>query len=323
MRDAWILGAPGGRIHLELVEHPSATDNATRAETRHLLARVGYDLRFGDRDARRVVMEICATLGAGPQCSLRQRTQEGDIGSANWASFVDVLKHAADTGALVVRRRNARPVIMQVDDTEDVLGPGPEEAPEPDVYVLAAEVKLIGDTPLIRHAVRVLDPDTGDVVADGLTTDENGIVRTEVPAKKTYRIEIVDRDPDLHVLPTLATKHPVLRCAFVDLAGSPVPDLDVTVKDLDGQAADYTTDEDGMLEVPAPLGLHEVVVGDDSYWVHTLLHSDGDDDAYEIVVSSKLEDGGDGIDPDDRLTRSWEDDDDGDDGDDDGDGDSA
>jgi hypothetical protein len=40
--------------------------------------------------------------------------------------------------------------------------------------------------------------------------------------------------------------------------------------------------------------------------VHSLLHRDGANDAYEIVVASALEEGGDGIDPDDRLTRAWD-----------------
>lgn len=316
MRRVWSLVAGTGRIDLELSGHPAAIDDSARAETRHVIGQIAHAFRFGDRDARRVVLEICATLGAGSLPS--QATHGIDAGSAGLERFTDLLGRAADAGTLVVRRRDVQRVLVHIEaPLEDALGPEAVDEREPDVYVLAAEVKLIGDTPLIKHPVRVLDPDTGEVVASGVT-DENGIVRTDVPANKTYRIEIVDRDPDLHVLPPLKTKHPVLRCAFVDVAGSPVPDLDVTVKDLDGQAADYTTDEDGMLVVPAALGLHEVVVGDDSHWVHSLLHSDGDDDAYVIVVASTLEDGGSGIDPDDRLTRSWEYDDDTDDGDDDG-----
>jgi hypothetical protein len=323
VRKSWSLGGRwGGHIDLELVGHPSATDDAARAETRLLIAQVGQEFLFGDRNTRRVVLEICSVLGGGPLGSVRHNAQGIDAGSAGWESYTDVLMRAADTGTLIARRRNVRRIIMQTESPAEVLGPAPDSAPEPDVYVLAAEVKLIGDTPLINHAVRVLDPDTGEVVADGLTTDDKGIVRTDVPANKTYRIEIVDRDPDLHILPTLRTKHPRLRCAFVDMAGSPVPDLDVTVKDLDGQSTDYTSDDDGMLEVPAELGLYEVTVGDEAYWVHSLMHDDDDDDAYELVVPSKLEDGKDGIDPDDRLTRSWDDDDDDDDdddGDDDGD----
>ena len=317
---AWTLGTPGGRIDLELAG-PERVDGEARAEARRLLAEVAYDFRFGNREARHVVLEICEALGASSLDSLRRRTQQLDFGSADWERYIHVLTRATDMGALIARRRETRLVIVPLDGTaEDALGPELDTEVEPDVYVLAAEVKLIGDTPLIRQTVRILDPDTGEVVADGLTTDENGIVRTEVPAKKIYRIEIADHDPDIDLVPTVAPKQPLLRCAFVDLSGSPVPDLDVTVKDLEGQATDYTTDDGGMLEVPAPLGLYEVTVGNDSYWVHSLLHSDGEDDAYEIVLSPGLEEGGDGIDPDDRLTRSWDDDggDDDDDADDDG-----
>ena len=327
VRKEWIVRALGRHIDLQLVA-PAEIDPAIRAETRRSLAQVGYDFRSGDRDARRVVLEICATLGAGSLDSLQKRTQQLDVGSDRWEWFMDVLMRAADTGALVARRHVFQPAtLLHIDaPAESVLGPAPEE-PEADVYMLAAEVKLIGDTPLINHAVRVLDPDTGEVVAECMT-DDKGIVRTEVAAKKKYRIEIVDHDPDRHHFRTISVPHPMLRCAFVDLAGSPVPHLDVIVKDLDGNETDHTTDDKGLLEMPATLRLYEVVVApgapfrdDESHWVHSLLHSDGADDAYEIVVSAKLEDGGDGIDPDDRLTRSWEYDDA--DGDEDADGDLA
>ncbi len=187
-----------------------------------------------------------------------------------------------------------------------------------DVFLLVAEVKLVGDTPLINHAVRVLDPDSGEVVAE-TTTNENGVVRTEVPKKKTYRIEIVDDDHDLHEWNTVHAPHPMLRVRFVDAAGAPVPHVEATVKDLEGNAVEVMGDEDGLLEMPAHLTLHQVIIGEDTHWVHALLHRDGVDDAYEIVVAAELEEGGDGIDPEDRLTRSWEHGHDFDDGDDDGD----
>lgn len=316
VRKEWIVRALGRHIDLQLVA-PAEMDPAIRAETRRSLAQVGYDFRSGDRDARRVVLEICATLGAGSLDSLRKRTQQLDVGSDRWEWFMDVLIRAADTGALVARRHVFQPAtLLHIDaPAESVLGPEPDEA-EADVYMLVAEVKLIGDTPLINHAVRVLDPDTGEVVAE-CTTDEKGIVRTEVPAKKTYRIEIDDHHPEMHGLHTLRMPHPVLRCAFVDMAGSPVPHFDVTVKDLEGHETTHTTDENGFLDLPATLlGPYAVIVDEETHWVHSLL-SDGAEDRYEIRVSQTLEDGGDGIDPDDRLTRSWEYDDD--DGDEDGD----
>jgi hypothetical protein len=216
---------------------------------------------------------------------------------------------------LLAFRTSAPTAVEQIRKVE-VLGP--ETTPEEvqDVFLLAAEVKLIGDTPLINHAVRVLDPDTGEVVTEA-TTDEKGIVRTEVPKKKTYRIEIVDHDPDVHAWNTVHAPHPMLRCRFVDAAGAPVPHLDVTVKDLEGNTTEAAADEKGYLEMPAHLGLFKVIVGDDAHWVHSLLHRDDENDAYEIVVASQLEEGGDGIDPDDRLTRSWADPED--EGEDDGD----
>ena len=320
---SWSLFADGVSVDLEVVGPSAKADGADRAETRRLIDRLTYDLRFGDPDARRVLLEVCAALGADS----RQQAGSMDFGSPAWEPLKDALRDAADAGTVVVRRRARRSVVVPLDaPSEGVLGPSPESERVPDVWVLAASMTLLGDTPLINHAVRVLDPDTGEVVADGLRTDVDGIVRTEVPTSKIYRIEIVDRDPDLDIVPTVDHKHPVLRCSFVDAAGNPVPDLAVTVKDTAGQATDHTSDDDGLLAIPAQLGPYEVVIGDDSHWVHAVLARDGDADPHEIVVRSTLEDGGDGIDPDDRLARAWEDDGSDDDdgsGDDDGDGDSA
>lgn len=157
-----------------------------------------------------------------------------------------------------------------------------EDAPE-DVFLLVAEVKLLGDTPLVRHAVRILDPDGGQPVAEA-ETDERGVVRVEVPGNKTYRIEIVDEAPPLPAWDTIHIPQAVLRCRLVDPTGVPIPHLDVTIRDCDGRSTEATTDEEGGLEVSVELGVYQVVVGEDTHWVHALLLDDVTE-AYEVVVA--------------------------------------
>jgi hypothetical protein len=259
------------------------------AEARSRVTQWGRDPRLGPL-LRRVVLQWNERGAFQPEAAARALE---DAFRMKWKVFK------------LPRTERQAVKLYTAPSNEAVLGPEPVNDAEPDIFVLAAEVKLLGDTPLINHAVRILDPDTGAVVADA-TTDDKGIVRAEVPENKKYRIEFDDHQPDLHEWPTVVTPHPMLRCVFVDLAGARVPQLDVTVKDLEGHSVDLEADEDGLLELPMPLGLYEVIAEGESHWVHSLLHTDGDGDAYEIVVTHELEDGGDGLDPDERLTRHWE-----------------
>lgn len=200
-------------------------------------------------------------------------------------------------------RRRAEPVPMPEPKAEPAPPPRDEET-----FVLAVEVTTIGGTPLLRHPVRILDPDTGAVVVDDLQTDDDGVVRALVPEDKTYRIEILDEDweppAQLH---EDADPGAVLACRFVDAHGLPIEGLEVEVRHGDA-ATTLVTDAAGWIESPAGLGVYELRVGDETFVAHAILPEDlpdaltrdldadgaRDDEAirYEFVVATEPADDG-------------------------------
>jgi len=75
----------------------------------------------------------------------------------------------------------------------------------------------------VRHRVRVLDPDNGEPIGDWLETGDDGLLQTEVPDDRTYRIEIEDRDAHAVKDPssTRAVGRPV-GLLFTDASGAPI-----------------------------------------------------------------------------------------------------
>ena len=193
-------------------------------------------------------------------------------------------------------------------------------APDQETYVLAVEIKTIGGTLLVNHPVRVIDPDTGDIIVDDLDTDGRGVVRTRVPEDKTYRIEILDEvwdspDHEFHSDDGLA----VLACRFVDEQGVPMADSLVGVKHEDREF-ELHTDADGRIEAPAAAGPYELRLRGEVFHAHTVLPADveADDDGdavhYLFVVPAEVDDSASaGTEMEDlhRLERdAWLDDDD-------------
>lgn len=160
-----------------------------------------------------------------------------------------------------------------------------------ETYVVAAEVKTIGDLKLPDHPVRILDPDTGKAVVEGVKTDGDGVVRVEVPQKKDYRIEIVD--VPLHVdEPPPLVPHPtpaILVCEFVDETGKPIVHEEVEIRSGDTGGGTATTDEHGRLHAPADLGPCTLKLRDQEMLAHALPLADAEDAAnlYRFVVPKK------------------------------------
>ncbi len=190
---------------------------------------------------------------------------------------------------------------------------GWDETPEvlEDVFVLAAEVKLIGDTLLKNHPVRIFDPDTGEVVVEWTETNDKGVVRARVPKQKDYRIEIMDFDGE-QAQPPLAPneEQPILLCRFVDELGQPVAELDVASTGEDGVEKSLRTDAEGRIAVPAstlgPLLLKiSSEGGDQTFDAHTQLLRDLDDEGaeYRFVVAHRHADEPRADTPTLRLTR--------------------
>jgi len=150
-----------------------------------------------------------------------------------------------------------------------------------DVHVLAMIVKTIGDSLLLSHPVKILDPDTGKVVAEA-ETDDKGVVHAEVPEDKKYRVEIVDEKIDIPDPPPPISQDvkATLVCQFVDAAGKPIAAEDVILVGSGGDP-DTTlhTDENGKILVSASLGPHDLKLRDKKFTAHALPSADSAQDA--------------------------------------------
>jgi hypothetical protein len=156
-------------------------------------------------------------------------------------------------------------------------------------YWLVAEVKLLGDVPAIEHEVRLIDPDTGEVVGEPLMTDDQGVLRVEVPQNKAYHLQLADPEPEpvdsLTPEQHVDEDHAILRCQFVHASGEPLADAEIYAK-LGESEMVLTTDADGRIESPAHLGTYELTYGEQVFHAHGLPTSDAEDEhaVYHFVV---------------------------------------
>lgn len=186
------------------------------------------------------------------------------------------------------------------------LGLEPKTYEVADVIILAAKVTQVGDgdKPLILHPVNIIDPDTGDVVTSA-TSDENGVVRTEVPKEKTYRIEIEELEPDwypepIHDMPPEGVVH----FRLVDEGGAPVANQEVKATVGDFQMT-LVTDDDGEVSAPSDLVPYVLEVGDEEFCGHAVLASDDEDTRVHVfVMPGKQEEAGAADAPKNRL-ENW------------------
>ena len=174
----------------------------------------------------------------------------------------------------------------------------------PDKYVIAAEVKAIGDDPLMLHKVRILDPETGAQIGGDLMTDEKGVVRAEVPENKEYRIEIVEEEPEGAPEPVPPEIEPaLLRCEFVHLSGEPLAEVEVVATYGDHEIQ-LVTDARGRIDVPAHLGYYELKVEDETFEAHAIALQDAESEEsfYRFVVGTgESAEESEGHDPEERL----------------------
>lgn len=245
-------------------------------------------------DLLRVLEHLQAYFGCTP------RTTVAELRTA-------VVRAIRDGGLVVYR---ARPPILSGSVVAVAQLPPKETYQEEqplDMYVIAPELSFLGAgvTPLIQHQVRVLDPETGEVVVDWRTTDDKGVIRAEVPENKSYRIEMMDLDLPLH-RPPMPEEPPlaVLFCLFVDESGAPITGEDVVVTHPDGHDWHYSTDDDGRLDVSCRLGHYTLKIRDQELDAHAVLPRDraSEENAYRFVLASDA-DHGPADDPLNRLER--------------------
>jgi len=198
--------------------------------------------------------------------------------------LVDYDADAVESKDDAERRARRAPEAAAEPTSEDEAPAGSAGKPGDEVYVLAAAIKLIGDNPLVRGLVRIIDPDTNEPVGEEVGTDAKGEIRVEVPEKKNYRVEIVDDQieaPEDEPPPLLPEPTPaVLVCRFVDAAGKPLADEPVQFGPVAGDGDDFTTDDEGRIRAPAALGPIELKVRGQTFVAHALPAADADNEAY-------------------------------------------
>jgi hypothetical protein len=158
----------------------------------------------------------------------------------------------------------------------------------PEHYWLVAQVKLLGDVPAIEHEVKIIDPDTGETVGEPVMTDDQGVLRVEVPQNKTYHFALTDSEPEFESMsPEMHADddHAVLRCQFVHASGEPLKEAEIHAK-LGEDEMVLTTDEEGRIEQPAHLGDYELSYGERVFHAHSLPTADLEHEhaVYHFVV---------------------------------------
>jgi len=166
---------------------------------------------------------------------------------------------------------------------------------KPDVQVIVAEVKGIGDVPLANQKVQVVDPDSQEPVGDPVVADEKGKIVVLVPENKAFDLHIVDDDPGIdhppHLDPNIKDGQDDRAFMFLQVVnpdGSPVAGEKLSLKSADGKTThDDTTNDKGTIEVEVPPGVYEVSVKGKTLKASTLYFSDFAEEGgkpYSIIV---------------------------------------
>lgn len=161
----------------------------------------------------------------------------------------------------------------------------------PEYYWLVTQVKLLGDVPAIEHEVRLIDPDTGEVVGEPVMTDDQGVLRVEVPQNKAYHIQLVDSEPEAESMTPeqhVDEEHAILRCQFVHSSGEPLAEAEIHAK-LGEDEMVLTTDEEGRIEGPAHLGTYELTWGEQVFHAHALPaeYAEKEEGVFHFVVEEE------------------------------------
>jgi hypothetical protein len=151
-------------------------------------------------------------------------------------------------------------------------------------YKFHIEVQLhaAGGTPLACEKVRIVDPDNNEPVNIG-ETDDKGVLRAKVPAKKDYHIFVHDQDvgdtsenafDGVVDDPPHGDQHPVLSVAVSDASGKPLKGEKVQIKGEDGSSQELTTDDDGYLHVPVEHGVYTLLARGKEMLAHSVFTDD-------------------------------------------------
>ncbi|SRR6266849_3205050 len=175
------------------------------------------------------------------------------------------------------------------------LKPGTPGGVQDGKFHIEIALQAAGGTPLAHERVRIHDPDTGQPVGGPAVTDENGVLRANVPEEKDYEVVVENDAPEDHELPSLgdhlggdepsSTEHSILSVELLDAGRAPIKGEKVHVKGEQGEF-DAVTDDEGCIHELAEPGAYTLTVKGKSVTAHTIFQEDrqGSDVPYRFVL---------------------------------------
>ena len=208
-------------------------------------------------------------LGAIAEESAGEQVQEQTRGGGGSAGTADQVR--GSQAARAAAQKAANP---------------PKEEPTPEhVYVINTQLQAPGGNPLAGEEVVLVKHGTDEVIAGPFTTDDQGGIAAILDENQEVDVQIVD---DGH--PGLARTSDDSVQAHLHVGifenGTPLAGEAVTIKRPDGSTFGAVLDGDGMLDLVADHGEHEISIRDQTFHVHTLTGADLADGGshYEFAV---------------------------------------
>jgi hypothetical protein len=171
----------------------------------------------------------------------------------------------------------------------------PSSTPKPDddkVYVINAQLAAPGGNVLAGEQVVLLKAGTTEQIAGPFTTDALGGFSAIVPENTPYDVQLIDTGhmpSDRTSDDGLVQSH--LHVGFFD-NGTPLGVEPVTIIGPDGSSRASTLSADGMLDLVADPGEHQISIRGQTFHAHTLTAADLEDGGshYEFAVPSETPD---------------------------------
>ncbi|HEY8091833.1 MAG TPA: hypothetical protein VIF09_28420 [Polyangiaceae bacterium] len=180
-RDDWRVRTPFGEVVIDV--HPTEGIGADQrqASVRELEGLV-QGFRYGDRDARRIVLDLHARLQGLAPDSTRFEAFELDTGSVRIETIADEVLAAGRSGALVLRKQVLRSVVVPIEVVpEAVLGPS-STPPEADTSWIAIELLGEDGKPIPYQSYQVTLAD-GSVLSGSLDNTGKAMIRDIAPGQ--------------------------------------------------------------------------------------------------------------------------------------------
>jgi hypothetical protein len=159
------------------------------------------------------------------------------------------------------------------------------------VYVINSQLTAPGGVAIANEQVVLVKAGTDEQIAGPFTTDADGGFATVVPENVPYDAQIIDTG---HPAAMRATNDDVQAHLHVGVFenGMPVAGESVTVIRPDGSSFGAMLDGDGMLDLAADHGEHQISIRGEMFHVHTLTGPNLDDGGshYELAVSPAAHD---------------------------------